>query len=442
MQNNIRKNSIVTCFLMLMLLSLLTGCGGGSTEEVTTQAAETTQAAQTTEARPEVDEDYFYGCWEYADYDTWLCFYVTDVYEWYDTDGFYSDGTIIIEDGVLYLDGEDGLSFEPDGEDGLIDGDGDALFRSELPEFEPSEEADISDSGVDAEDYDYSDAEIYGANAEDFYGTWEDSEEYEWLCIYDNGTYGWFDQEGPAGQGNYYISGDELTLEDIDLSYKLTDGVLYGSNDTTMYMSQLPDYELMAENAAEAAAIEASIAADEAYEQQQARAYEAVESAAEFLGIWEFQSVDEWVVINADGTYGWYDNNGLIGEGYYEVSGGRLYAGGASFEPEFGGLVDQNGVTLFSSMLPNYDGSRTQGSDNFIGCWESVDGGVWLEIYENGEYLYMWDDGYGASGDFAMEGSTLVLQTGTRYTYDSSTDHIKGDDYVMFRSQMPAHLRP
>ena len=169
MKNNIRKNSLVTCFLMLMILSLLTGCGGGSTEEVTTQAAETTQAAQTTEARPEVDEDYFYGCWEYADYDTWLCFYVTDVYEWYDTDGFYSDGTIIIEDGVLYLDGEDGLSFEPDGEDGLIDGDGDALFRSELPEFEPSEEADISDSGVDAEDYDYSDAEIYGANAEDFY---------------------------------------------------------------------------------------------------------------------------------------------------------------------------------------------------------------------------------------------------------------------------------
>ena len=98
--------------------------------------------------------------------------------------------------------------------------------------------------------------------------------------------------------------------------------------------------------------------------------------------------------------------------------------------------------TLFSSMLPNYDGSRTRGSDIFIGCWESVDGGVWLEIYENGEYLYMWDDGYGASGDFAMEGSTLVLQTGTRYTYDSSTDRIKGDDYVMFRSQMPAHLRP
>ena len=73
----VRKLSALLLSLA-MLLGLLAGCGGGDEAEITA-------------------ED-FYGCWEYADYDMWVCFYDDGTFEWY-SDGLDSTGTYSM-DGV------------------------------------------------------------------------------------------------------------------------------------------------------------------------------------------------------------------------------------------------------------------------------------------------------------------------------------------------------
>ena len=59
----------------------------------------------------------------------------------------------------------------------------------------------------------------------------------------------------------------------------------------------------------------------------------------------------------------------------------------------FGGLADDNGDSMYKSVLPDYDGTAMDGAEAFIGTWEDESGGVWLTISEDAEYLFMWDEG-------------------------------------------------
>ena len=145
----IRKLSALLLSLA-MLLGLLAGCGGGDEAEITA-------------------ED-FYGCWEYADYDMWVCFYDDGTFEWY-SDGLDSTGTYSMDGVELHLDDDSERFFVTDGEGGLMDWDGDALFASELPDTWDDEE------GLGAPDYE---PEV---NAEDFYGVWEYANQDVWLYI-------------------------------------------------------------------------------------------------------------------------------------------------------------------------------------------------------------------------------------------------------------------
>ena len=84
------------------------------------------------------------------------------------------------------------------------------------------------------------DAEI---TAEDFYGCWEYTDTYTWVYIYGDGTYEWYDSEGLEVMGNYYMSGDELWLEDSGMSFTLDgSGGLVDAFGDTLFLSELPQW--------------------------------------------------------------------------------------------------------------------------------------------------------------------------------------------------------
>ena len=99
---------------LALALGLLSGCGGGNEAEVT--AAD------------------FTCCWEYADYDMWVCFYDDGTYEWYDSEGLEVMGNYYMSGDELWLE-DSGMSFTLDGSGGLVDAFGDTLFLSELPQW-------------------------------------------------------------------------------------------------------------------------------------------------------------------------------------------------------------------------------------------------------------------------------------------------------------------
>ena len=169
------------------------------------------------------------------------------------------------------------------------------------------------------------------------------------------------------------------------------------------------------------------------------------DEAYDFCGCWEYQDDDLWLCIYNDGTCEWYDAEGLYGVDTYYVEDGILYLEqeDVTYEAKFGGLIASNGSTLFSSLLPDYDGTAMNGGEDFLGCWEDAIDDVWLEINSDGTYLFMWDDGYGSAGDCYMDGDELCLESGTRFVYNSANGWIVSDDgeYEMFPSEMPEHLR-
>ena len=73
----------------------------------------------------------FYGRWEYQDYYVWVDIRDDGTYEWVDGDNA-SSGSYTMDGDELVLD--NGMRLAPDGAGGLIDSDGDALLRSELPD--------------------------------------------------------------------------------------------------------------------------------------------------------------------------------------------------------------------------------------------------------------------------------------------------------------------
>lgn len=129
------------CALLLsfaMLLSLLSGCGEKKSEEDgrgdVTSEEQGSDPGDTLD-EPEVSFEDFFGCWEYWDYDIWLCVYGDGTYEMYNENGDCTAGSYTPEGTQIVLDS--GERFALDGEGGLIDEDGDTLFPTELPDFTP-----------------------------------------------------------------------------------------------------------------------------------------------------------------------------------------------------------------------------------------------------------------------------------------------------------------
>lgn len=138
-----KKRTLLALLLCLaMLASLLAGCGGekketaedGRGDVIKEEPAPTSE--ETLPSEPEVNFEDFYGCWEYWDYDIWLYVYGDGTYEMYNEDGDCTAGSYTPEGTEIVLDS--GERFALDGDGGLIDGEGDGLFASELPDLTPA----------------------------------------------------------------------------------------------------------------------------------------------------------------------------------------------------------------------------------------------------------------------------------------------------------------
>lgn len=223
-----RLAALLLC--LALLLGLFSGCGGSGGE-------------------PEVKAEAFYGCWEYQDYYVWVDIRDDGTYEWVDGDNA-SSGSYTMEEDELVLD--NGLRLARLKIGGLIDSDGNALFRSELPVSFGSDPGDGGYTGSDPGDGGYTGSDpgdgghgdaVY--SAEDYCGCWWRQDEWmeEWLYIYGDGTYEWRWDDGLRSPGSYSIedgvlclsSGSRFTLNEYDELVNLNDG-------TTMEPTDTPDF--------------------------------------------------------------------------------------------------------------------------------------------------------------------------------------------------------
>lgn len=151
-----KKRTLLALLLCLaMLASLLAGCGGekketaedGRGDVIKEEPAPTSE--ETLPSEPEVNFEDFYGCWEYWDYDIWLYVYGDGTYEMYNEDGDCTAGSYTPEGTEIVLDSGERFALDRDG--GLIDGEGDGLFASELPDFTPNYYFDEYEIGINYE---------------------------------------------------------------------------------------------------------------------------------------------------------------------------------------------------------------------------------------------------------------------------------------------------
>ena len=57
-------------------------------------------------------------------------------------------------------------------------------------------------------------ATVETVNAEDFYGCWKYTDLEDWVYIYGDGTYEWFEEDGSSEVGTYQMDGGELVMDD------------------------------------------------------------------------------------------------------------------------------------------------------------------------------------------------------------------------------------
>lgn len=274
-----------------------------------------------------------------------------------------------------------------------------------------------------------------------FYGCWKEENHDIWIIFYEEFTYEMYWGEEETGmKGEYELYGEEIRLDAGPRYTPDEDGNLVDSSGEKLYPAEPPAfiYDITFDDE------DGSFDDVPSYDDERFETDESEEAAA-FCGCWEYQDTDLWLCVYNDGSYEWYDEEGLYGGGSYYIEGGVLYLEqeDVTYEAKFGGLVASNGSTLFSSILPDYDGNDMDGAEDFIGCWEDTSEDIWLEIHSDGTYLFMWDDGYGSSGRCYMDGDELCLQSGTRFVYHAGSGRIVSDDgeYEMFPSEMPKHLR-
>ena len=76
-------------------------------------------------------------------------------------------------------------------------------------------------------------------------GCWESVDSDDWLCLYSDGTYEWYSEDGLVSSSTYENYGDEICLDmGADMWFYMgTDGSIYDEEGSwEMFPSQLPDY--------------------------------------------------------------------------------------------------------------------------------------------------------------------------------------------------------
>lgn len=108
----------------------------------------------------------------------------------------------------------------------------------------------------------------------------------------------------------------------------------------------------------------------------------------DFFGCWEYWDYDIWLYVYGDGTYEMYNENGDCTAGSYTPEGTEIVLdSGERFALDGeGGLIDEDGDTLFPTELPDFT-----------------------------PVAYFEDGGY--SFDLAMDEGRFPLENATRYYY-------------------------
>ena len=188
-----------------------------------------------------VDEDIFQsfvGYWGYDDYDVWAYIYDDGTCEWYSSNGTSISGSCWMEGEVLRMELEDDtvMEFSLQG-DGLVDHEGDTLSWSTVPD-------NLGENDWDDEEDDWYYEEPAAGNG-GFVGCWESVDSDDWLCLYSDGTYEWYSEDGLVSSSTYENYGDEICLDmGADMWFYMgTDGSIYDEEGSwEMFPSQLPDY--------------------------------------------------------------------------------------------------------------------------------------------------------------------------------------------------------
>ena len=188
-----------------------------------------------------VDEDIFQsfvGYWGYDDYDVWAYIYDDGTCEWYSSNGTSISGSCWMEGEVLRMELEDDtvMEFSLQG-DGLVDHEGDTLSWSTVPD-------NLGENDWDDEEDDwYYEEPATGGGG--FIGCWESVDSDVWLCIYDDGTFEWYEGGSLGRSSTYEIYGDEICLDmGADMWLTLDDDgwLCHETEGLEMFPSQLPDY--------------------------------------------------------------------------------------------------------------------------------------------------------------------------------------------------------
>lgn len=214
-----RLATLVICLLALALL--LSACGGDAGDGRGDVVEE-----------PQVTAGDFYGCWEYEEYDNWLCINKDGTYEWYNPDGTCTNGEYTI-DGVELLMNDGELFFVLDGEGGMIDSEGDRLFKSSLPEAWPG--AVEEEAG-------------FTAIAADFSGCWKYDDYDMYIVLYEDMTWQLLDSTGFSYINHAFEYEENLVylLEEsgsVYLTLTFEEGVLTDSDGDTLYPAPWPTGE-------------------------------------------------------------------------------------------------------------------------------------------------------------------------------------------------------
>lgn len=183
----------------------------------------------------------FVGQWVYDDFNIMITIYEDGTCDWSRGEGTYTSGSCWMEGDVLRMELADStvMEFSPY-RDGLVDHEGDTLSRGTLS---ADAEEDWDDEWYDDEE-DWDDDESADGSG-GFVGCWESVDSDAWLCVYDDGTFEWYEGDSLIRSSTYEVYYGELYLDmGADMCFSLgDDGRLYDAEGSwEMFPSQLPDY--------------------------------------------------------------------------------------------------------------------------------------------------------------------------------------------------------
>lgn len=233
--------------------------------------------------------------------------------------------------------------------------------------------------------------------AEEFIGCWEDFDSYNWICIYEDGTYEIYSENGEVyGPAPYDFDGEQLVLSDTGTTLVMAEsGNLESSTGEVLFKSHLPEPEETEE--------EPEYTVDEELQHK-------YELSQAFSGSWRCDELDGWIIIEPynDGTYRTYSSDGVeIEWNVYEIEGEELRLAGYDVTlslMEDGQILTSDGNILYRAPI---DQSEVR-NELLEGDWE----------YSEGDYMITFD----GIDQFTLSGPGLVISG--KYQYNDTGVHL------------------